>query len=66
MADAVAEDGLGDDGLLVHDGLDHLGDVRGGDLEVIIIIFVIISNLISLSLEKKQQLTGRSTGTVYG
>ena len=32
MADAVAEDGLGDDGLLVHDGLDHLGDVRGGDL----------------------------------
>ncbi|KAH9409814.1 hypothetical protein TYRP_023696 [Tyrophagus putrescentiae] len=35
MADAVAEDGLGDDGLLVHDGLDHLGDVRGGDLGVL-------------------------------
>lgn len=34
MADAVAEDGLGDDGLLVHDGLDHLGDVRGGDWSV--------------------------------
>lgn len=32
MADAVAEDGLGDDGLLVDDRLDHLGDVRGGDL----------------------------------
>lgn len=56
----MAEDGRGENRLLVHHWLDDLGDVRGSNLKLI------IGNTFKKQFKIKlvKELTGRSTGTV--